>query len=106
VLELSGVGDPALLRGLGIDMVHALPGVGENLQDHLEVYIQYASKQPVSVAPAMLYRNAPRVFLEWLLLRSGPGSTNHFEGGGFACSNADVAYPNLMFHFLPLAVRY
>jgi choline dehydrogenase len=54
----------------------------------------------------MLYRNAPRVFLEWLLLRSGPGATNHFEGGGFACSNDEVAYPNLMFHFLPLAVRY
>ncbi len=86
--------------------MHELPGVGENLQDHLEVYIQYGSKQPVSVAPAMLYRNAPRVFLEWLLLRSGPGATNHFEGGGFARSNDDVAYPNLMFHFLPLAVRY
>jgi choline dehydrogenase len=106
VLELSGIGDPELLRTLGIDVVHALPGVGENLQDHLEVYIQYASKQPVSVAPAMLYRNAPRVFLEWLLLRRGPGATNHFEGGGFARSNDDVAYPNLMFHFLPLAVRY
>jgi choline dehydrogenase len=106
LLELSGVGDAGLLHGLGIDVVHDLPGVGENLQDHLEVYIQYASKQPVSVAPAMLYRNAPRVFLEWLLLRSGPGATNHFEGGGFACSNEDVAYPNLMFHFLPLAVRY
>ena len=106
VLELSGVGDPARLGALGIDVVHELPGVGENLQDHLEVYIQYASKQPVSVAPAMLYRNAPRVFLEWLLLRRGPGATNHFEGGGFARSNDDVAYPNLMFHFLPLAVRY
>jgi choline dehydrogenase len=106
VLELSGIGDAGTLRQHGIDVVHDLPGVGENLQDHLEVYIQYASKQPVSVAPAMLYRNAPRVFLEWLLLRRGPGATNHFEGGGFARSNDDVAYPNLMFHFLPLAVRY
>jgi choline dehydrogenase len=106
LLELSGVGDATALRRLGIDAVHDLPGVGENLQDHLEVYIQYASRQPVSVAPAMLYRNAPRVFLEWLLLRRGPGATNHFEGGGFARSNDDVAYPNLMFHFLPLAVRY
>jgi choline dehydrogenase len=106
VLELSGIGDASTLREHGIDVVHDLPGVGENLQDHLEVYIQYASKQPVSVAPAMLYRNAPRVFLEWLLLRRGPGATNHFEGGGFARSNDDVAYPNLMFHFLPLAVRY
>jgi choline dehydrogenase len=106
VLELSGVGDASALRRHGIDVVHDLPGVGENMQDHLEVYIQYASKQPVSVAPAMLYRNAPRVFLEWLLLRRGPGATNHFEGGGFARSNDEVAYPNLMFHFLPLAVRY
>jgi choline dehydrogenase len=106
VLELSGIGNAATLREHGIGVVHDLPGVGENLQDHLEVYIQYASKQPVSVAPAMLYRNAPRVFLEWLLLRRGPGATNHFEGGGFACSNDEVAYPNLMFHFLPLAVRY
>jgi choline dehydrogenase len=106
VLELSGVGDARTLREHGIGVVHDLPGVGENLQDHLEVYIQYASKQAVSVAPAMLYRNAPRVFLEWLLLRRGPGATNHFEGGGFARSNDDVAYPNLMFHFLPLAVRY
>jgi choline dehydrogenase len=83
-----------------------LPGVGENLQDHLEVYIQYACKQPVSVAPALLWRNRPWVGLNWLLFRSGPGATNHFEGGGFARSNDDVIYPNLMFHFLPIAIRY
>ena len=86
--------------------MHDLPGVGENLQDHLEVYVQYSCTQPVSVAPAMLYRNRPGVFLKWLLFRSGPGATNHFEGGGFARSNDDVIYPNLMFHFLPVAVRY
>ena len=106
VLELSGVGDARTLGGLGIPVVHDLPGVGENLQDHLEVYVQYSSTQPVSVAPALLYRNRPRVFLEWLVLRSGPGASNHFEGGGFARSNDDVLYPNLMFHFLPLAIRY
>ncbi len=106
VLELSGVGNAEALGKLGIDVVHDLPGVGENLQDHLEVYVQYSCKQPVSVAPAMLYRNRPSVFLKWLLLRSGPGATNHFEGGGFARSNDDVIYPNLMFHFLPVAVRY
>jgi choline dehydrogenase len=106
VLELSGVGDARTLGGLGIPVVHDLPGVGENLQDHLEVYVQYSSTQPVSVAPALLYRNRPRVFLEWLVLRSGPGASNHFEGGGFARSNDDVPYPNLMFHFLPLAIRY
>ena len=85
---------------------HELPGVGENLQDHLEVYVQYGCKQPVSVAPALKWRNRPLIGARWLFLRSGPGATNHFEGGGFARSNDDVAYPNLMFHFLPIAVRY
>jgi choline dehydrogenase len=86
--------------------VHDLPGVGENLQDHLEVYVQYASRQPVSVAPYMKWRNRPRVGLEWLLFKSGPGATNHFEAGGFLRSNDEVEWPNLMFHFLPIAVRY
>ena len=83
-----------------------LPGVGENLQDHLEVYVQYASKQPVSVAPALKWRNRPMVGAKWLFARSGPGATNHFEGGGFLRSNDEVGYPNLMFHFLPIAIRY
>jgi choline dehydrogenase len=106
LLQLSGIGNAADLRDLGIDVVHHLPGIGENLQDHLEVYVQYASKQPVSVAPALKWRNRPLVGARWLFLRSGPGATNHFEAGGFARSNDDVDYPNLMFHFLPLAIRY
>ena len=106
LLQLSGVGNAAELSGLGIDVVADLPSVGENLQDHLEVYVQYGSKLPVSVAPALKWRNRPVVGAKWLLLRSGPGATNHFEGGGFARSNDDVAYPNLMFHFLPIAIRY
>ena len=106
VLQLSGVGNAGELRALGIDVVHDLPSVGENLQDHLEVYVQYSSLQPVSVAPAMKWRNRPAVGLKWLFFRSGPGATNHFEGGGFVRSNESVAYPNLMFHFLPVAVRY
>ena len=85
------------------DVVADVPGVGEHLQDHLEVYIQHRSRQPVSVAPAKLWRNRPWVGFQWLFLRRGPGATNHFEGGGFARSNDDVAYPNLMFHFLPIA---
>jgi choline dehydrogenase len=89
-----------------VPVVHDLPGVGENLQDHLEVYVQRASKLPVTVAPAYRRRNRPRVGLQWLLFRSGPGATNHFEAGGFIRSNDDVAYPNVMFHFLPIAVRY
>jgi len=106
LLQLSGVGNARELEAVGVTAVHDLPGVGENLQDHLEVYIQYASKLPVSVAPAMKLRNRPLVGMQWLLFRDGPGATNHFESGGFIRSNDDVAYPNLMFHFLPIAVRY
>jgi choline dehydrogenase len=105
-LQLSGVGDAGDLKALDIDVVADLPGVGQNLQDHLEVYVQYACTQPVSVAPYLRWRNRPMVGLRWLLFKKGPGATNHFEGGGFARSNDDVAYPNLMFHFLPIAVRY
>ncbi len=105
-LQVSGVGDAGRLRGLGIDVVADLPGVGENLQDHLEVYVQHACTQPVSVAPYLKWRYRPWIGFQWLFFRRGPGATNHFEGGGFARSNDDVAYPNLMFHFLPVAVRY
>jgi choline dehydrogenase len=105
-LQLSGVGNADDLKALGIDVVQNVPGVGQNLQDHLEVYVQHACTQPVSVAPYLRWRNRPWVGLEWVLFRRGPGATNHFEGGGFARSNDDVAYPNLMFHFLPIAVRY
>jgi choline dehydrogenase len=106
LLQLSGVGSADHLSSLGIDVVADLPGVGENLQDHLEVYVQFASRLPVSVAPALKWRNRPGVGARWLFLRSGPGATNHFEGGGFLRSNNEVAYPNLMFHFLPIAIRY
>ncbi len=106
LLQLSGIGPAGLLREHGIEPAADLPGVGENLQDHLEVYVQYGSKLPVSVAPALKWRNRPAVGARWLFLHSGPGATNHFEGGGFARSNGDVGYPNLMFHFLPIAIRY
>jgi choline dehydrogenase len=105
-LQVSGVGDAGELKALGIDVVADLPGVGEHLQDHLEVYVQHACKQPVSVAPYLRYRYRPWVGFTWLFLRRGPGATNHFEAGGFVRSNDDVAYPNLMLHFLPIAIRY
>ncbi len=107
LLQLSGVGNAAELGALGIPVVADLPGVGEHLQDHLEVYIQHGSSQPVSEQPSAteLWRR-PFIGAQWLFLRSGPGATNHFEAGGFVRSNDDVAYPNLMFHFLPLAIRY
>jgi choline dehydrogenase len=106
LLQLSGIGNASELAELGIAGVADLPGVGENLQDHLEVYVQCASKLPVTVAPAYKWRNRPLVGLKWLLFKSGPGATNHFEAGGFIRSNDEASYPNVMFHFLPIAVRY
>ncbi|HET6504250.1 MAG TPA: choline dehydrogenase [Amycolatopsis sp.] len=106
LLQLSGIGDPDELRPLGIDVVRDLPGVGENLQDHLEVYVQHACKQPISFNPALKLRNRPSIGVRWLLGRSGPAATNHFEAGGFVRGDDEVDYPNLMFHFLPIAVRY
>ncbi|MCR9142932.1 MAG: choline dehydrogenase [bacterium] len=105
LLQLSGVGDAEHLRTVGIDVVHDLKGVGENLMDHLEVYVQYSCKKPVSMNPAMKWWRKPFIGLQWLF-RKGPAATNHFEAGGFIKSNPKEAYPNLMFHFLPLAVRY
>jgi choline dehydrogenase len=107
LLQLSGVGDTELLRPLGIEPVHHLPGVGENLQDHLEVYVQHGSREPVSMQPHATQKwRRPWIGFQWLFLRGGPGSTNHFEAGGFVRGDDEVAYPNLMFHFLPLAIRY
>ncbi len=106
VLQLSGVGDAEHLASLGIEPVHHLPGVGQNLQDHLEVYVQHSCKQPVSLNPNLAFWKRPFIGAAWLFFRKGPGASNHFEGGGFARSNEQVDYPNLMFHFLPIAVRY
>ncbi len=105
LLQLSGVGPAGLLESLDVPVVADLPGVGENLQDHLEVYVQYASSQPVSMQPHLKLWRRPWIGLQWLA-RKGPGATNHFEGGGFVRSNPEETYPNLMIHFLPLAIRY
>ena len=106
LLMLSGVGPAAHLQAHGIDVVHDLPGVGENLQDHLEYYFQVASKQPIT-----LYRHTGLigksvVGLEWLLRGTGLGATNHFEAGAFIRSRAGLAHPDIQYHFLPLAVTY
>ncbi len=106
ILQLSGVGNAKELEALGIKVVKDLPGVGENLQDHLEVYVQYSCLQPVSMQPMLKLWKRPFIGAQWLFLRKGPGATNHFEAGGFARSNEKIIYPNLMFHFLPLAIRY
>ena len=106
LLQLSGIGDPEILKSAGVEAIHDLPGVGQNLQDHLEVYVQFACKKPVSVWPALKWYNKPWVGLQWMFFHKGPAATNHFEGGGFVRSNETVAYPNLQFHFLPVAIRY
>ncbi|HLQ94871.1 MAG TPA: choline dehydrogenase [Pseudogracilibacillus sp.] len=106
LLQLSGIGDAEHLESLGIESVVDLPGVGENLQDHLEAYIQYSCPLPVSEQPSLNKLKMPWIGLQWLLGRKGPAASSHFEGGGFIRSNEDVDYPNLMYHFLPLAVRY
>ncbi|MEC9460345.1 MAG: choline dehydrogenase, partial [SAR324 cluster bacterium] len=106
LLQLSGIGNADELKKLGIEIVQDLPGVGENMQDHLEAYIQYACKKPVSMAPALKWWNKPWIGYQWLFHRKGPAATNHFEAGGFIRSNEEEKYPNIMFHFLPLAIRY
>ena len=106
LLQLSGVGNAGELASLGIPVVHDLPAVGEHMQDHLEVYVQYSCTQPVSLQPSLKKWKRPLIGAQWLFLRKGPGASNHFESGGFARSNDEVTYPNLMFHFLPIAVRY
>ncbi|MEZ7195695.1 choline dehydrogenase [Pseudodesulfovibrio karagichevae] len=106
LLQLSGVGNGRELSALGIDVVNDLPGVGENLQDHLELYVQYACKQPVSMFPCLKWYNQPWIGMKWLFGRTGEAATNHFEAGGFIRGNDRVEYPNLQYHFLPIAIRY
>lgn len=106
LLQLSGLGNADELKALGVDAVADLPGVGENLQDHLELYVQYACRQPVSMYPALKWRNQPKIGLQWLFKRTGAAATNHFEAGGFIRSNDEVEYPNIQYHFLPIAIRY
>ncbi|MCP4721071.1 MAG: choline dehydrogenase, partial [Desulfobacteraceae bacterium] len=105
-LLLSGVGNAKELGELGIPVVHDLPGVGENMQDHLEVYVQYKCKKPVSMNPSLKWWKKPFIGYQWLFHRKGAAATNHFEAGGFIRSNEEVEYPNIQFHFLPLAIRY
>ncbi|AMG98520.1 choline dehydrogenase [Serratia liquefaciens] len=106
ILQRSGVGPAALLNRLDIDLVHDLPGVGENLQDHLEMYLQYACKKPVSLYPALQWFNQPKIGAEWLFKGTGVGASNQFEAGGFIRSREEFAWPNIQYHFLPVAINY
>lgn len=105
LLQVSGIGDSEDLKKVGVQPVHHLPGVGANLQDHLEVYVQHSCTQPVSLNPMLKMYYRPFIGLQWLF-RRGAGASNQFEGGGFIRGNDSFKYPNLMFHFLPIAVRY
>ncbi|MBG6292021.1 MULTISPECIES: choline dehydrogenase [Pseudomonas] len=106
LLQRSGVGPSALLRDLGIEVVHDLPGVGQNLQDHLEMYLQYACKQPVSLYPALQWWNQPQIGAQWMFLGTGLGASNQFEAGGFIRSRPEFEWPNIQYHFLPVAINY
>ncbi len=106
LLQRSGVGPAALLRDLDISVVHDLPGVGANLQDHLELYLQYACKQPVSIYPATKWWNQPAIGAQWLFLGKGLGASNQFEAGGFIRTREAFEWPNIQFHFLPVAINY
>ncbi|MEA3363641.1 MAG: choline dehydrogenase [Thermodesulfobacteriota bacterium] len=106
LLQLSGIGNAKELEELGIESVKNLPGVGENLQDHLELYVQYGCTKPVSMYPALKWYNQPKIGFDWLFRRKGKAATNHFEAGGFIRGNDQVKYPNLQYHFLPIAIRY
>ncbi|MBF6990155.1 MULTISPECIES: choline dehydrogenase [Cupriavidus] len=106
LLLRSGVGNADELRAFGIDPVADLKGVGENLQDHLEMYLQYECIKPVSLYPALKWWNKPAIGIEWYLRGTGIASSNHFEAGGFIRSSDEFAWPNLQYHFIPLAMNY
>ncbi|MCP4330354.1 MAG: choline dehydrogenase [Alphaproteobacteria bacterium] len=106
LLMLSGIGPAEQLRALGIDVRVDLPGVGENLMDHLEVYMQQECTQPVSLYSAMNPLGKLKIGVQWVLTKEGLGGTNHFEVGGFIRSRAGEPWPDLQYHFLPIAISY
>ncbi|MEO0930901.1 MAG: choline dehydrogenase, partial [Pseudomonadota bacterium] len=106
LLMLSGIGPAAHLRDHGIDVIADRPGVGQNLQDHLELYIQQAATKPVTLFSYWNLRGKARIGAEWVLWKTGLGSSNQFESAGFIRSRAGVDYPDIQFHFLPMAVSY
>jgi len=106
LLQRSGIGPAAVLKSAGIEVRHDLPGVGENLQDHSEIYIQYACKEPVTLNGKMSLLGKALIGLRWLLFKDGLGASNHFEAGGFIRSSKGLRWPDIQFHFLPAAMRY
>ncbi len=106
LLMLSGIGPAAHLAEHGIDVVADRAGVGQNLQDHLELYIQYASKQPITLYRYWNLFSKALIGAQWLFTKTGLGASNQFESAAFIRSQAGVEYPDIQYHFLPMAVRY
>ena len=106
ILQLSGIGKAETLQAAGIEQVHELPGVGENLQDHLEFYFQFKCLKPISLNGKIDPLNKLLIGMRWILNKSGLGATNHFESCGFIRSKASLEWPDLQYHFLPAAMRY
>lgn len=106
LLKLSGIGPADELKRHGIEVLADRPGVGANLQDHLELYIQQECLQPISLYSKLNLFSKGLIGLEWLLFKSGLGATNHFESAAFLRSKAGVEYPDIQYHFLPVAIRY
>ena len=106
LLQRSGIGPGAVLQKAGVAVLHDLPGVGENLQDHSEVYIQYACKEPITLNGKMGLWSRFMIGAEWILFKRGLSVSNHFESGGFIRSDASLQWPDIQFHLLPAAMRY
>ena len=106
LLQRSGIGPRQVLHDAGIECIEELPGVGENLQDHLEVYFQYRCRQPISLNGKLGVFDKAKIGAKWLLFKRGLGATNHFESCGFIRSRAGIEWPDIQYHFLPGAMRY
>ncbi|KZN44845.1 choline dehydrogenase [Pseudoalteromonas luteoviolacea] len=106
ILQLSGIGDSATLQKAAIEVKHHLPGVGMNLQDHLEFYFQYKCKQPITLNGKLGLISKGLIGAKWILNKSGLGATNHFESCAFIRSKAGIEWPDIQYHFLPAAIRY
>jgi choline dehydrogenase len=106
LLQLSGIGNKVTLEKAGIECLHELNGVGENLQDHLEFYFQFKCTQPITLNGELDWWSKLRIGVRWILNKDGLGSTNHFESCGFIRSKAGIEWPDLQYHFLPAAMRY
>jgi len=106
LLQVSGIGPASTLKAAGVDVVHDLPGVGENLQDHLEIYFQFRCKQPITLNGKLDPLSKLLIGARWFFFKSGLGATNHFESCAFIRSKAGIEWPDIQYHFLPAAMRY